>query len=104
LLAPYMHHEYTCAMPYEPAGRPPTQDDTPAPDAPTGTPSGPTAARFAAIAAIFCLFLAFFNLVMTLPLGVPPEFPLFLALAAIAGGVWWVARPGHRTRRPTRER
>jgi hypothetical protein len=60
--------------------------------------SGSNAARFAAIAALVCLFLAFFNLFMTLPLGVPPEFPLFLALAVIAGGVWWVARP--RQRRP----
>jgi hypothetical protein len=91
-------------MPYEPAeqarpaqidARPPTaRPDTPAAQRPC-----PAAARFAAVAALFCLFLAFFNLFMTLPLGVPPEFPLFLALAAIAGGVWWVARPGHRTPR-----
>lgn len=89
-------------MPYEPAEQPRPAQDDPGATEPSPAPSRSNAARFAAIAAFFCLFLAFFNLVMTLPLGVPPEFPLFLALAAIAGGVWWVARPGHRARRPTR--
>ena len=86
-------------MPYEPVEQPrPANDDVPAPQ------SNPNAARFAAIAALFLLFLAFFNLFMTLPLGVPPEFPLVLALAAIAGGVWWVARGGRGKRTSTRDR
>ena len=92
-------------MPHEPVGPPPAEADRiKAPDAPAPTPSRSTAARFAAIAALFCLFLAIFNLVMTLPQGVPPEFPLFLALAAIAGGVWWAARPGHREHPPAGDR
>ena len=87
-------------MPYEPA-----QPQRPAKDdAPRTARSNPNAARFAAVAALFCLFLAFFNLFMTLPLGVPPEFPLFLVLAAIAGGVWWVARPAYGKRRAPRDR
>lgn len=87
-------------MPYEPVQPPrPASGDTPPP-----ARSNPNAARFAAIAALFFLFLAFFNLFMTLPLGVPPEFPLFLVLAAIAAGVWWAARPRQGARRPSRER
>jgi hypothetical protein len=87
-------------MPYEPV-----QPTRPAnAHTPEAQRSRPTPARFAAFAALFFLSLAFFNLVMTLPQGVPPEFPLFLVLAAIAAGVWWVARPGQRTRRPSRER
>jgi hypothetical protein len=91
-------------MPYEPPPQPrPAHDASNTPAPPKGPQSRSNASRFAAIAAFFCLFLAFFNLIMTLPLGVPPEFPLFLAMAAIAGGVWWVARPGHRSHRPNRQ-
>jgi hypothetical protein len=87
-------------MPYEPAQPPRSSNDS----APQEARPNPNAARFAAIAALFLLFLAFFNLFMTLPLGVPPEFPLFLALAAIAGGVWWVARRGRGKRPSARDR
>jgi hypothetical protein len=87
-------------MPYEPV-QPPRPASG---EAPRAARSNPNAARFAAIAALFFLFLAFFNLFMTLPLGVPPEFPLFLVLAAIAAGVWWAARPRQGTRRPSSER
>jgi hypothetical protein len=87
-------------MPYEPVQPPRPANE----DAPGAARTNPNAARFAAIAALFFLFLAFFNLFMTLPLGVPPEFPLFLVLAAIAAGVLWAARPRQGTRRPSRER
>jgi hypothetical protein len=89
-------------MPYEPVQPPrPASDDAPGA---SEARSNPPAARFSAIAALFFLSLALFNLFMTLPLGVPPEFPLFLLLSAIAAGVWWVARPRQGTRRPSSDR
>jgi hypothetical protein len=52
-----------------------------------------TPARPIAIAALFCVLAALFVLVTTLPEGgIPPEFVLFVVLAAVFGALWWTLR------------
>ncbi|MEO8287522.1 MAG: hypothetical protein ABI670_13935 [Chloroflexota bacterium] len=45
-----------------------------------------------ALAAILSLLVAFFNLYTAWGIGVPPEFPLFLFLAAVFAMLWWNIR------------
>jgi hypothetical protein len=39
-----------------------------------------------------CLLLSLFNLYVSYPLGVPPEFPLFVGLTVIFGILWLFTR------------
>jgi hypothetical protein len=45
-----------------------------------------------ALASVLSLLVAFFNLYVSVPQGIPPEFPLFLSLSAIFAALWWTIR------------
>jgi hypothetical protein len=73
-------------MPYEPESR------KRAPSKPSLRRRNQARSNIVALAAILSLLVAFFNLYVALPTGVPPEFPLFLSLAAVFGALWWTIR------------
>jgi hypothetical protein len=73
-------------MPYEPERR------QRLPSKPNLRQRNQARSNVVALAAILSLVVAFFNLYVALPTGVPPEFPLFLSLAAIFGALWWTIR------------
>jgi ABC-type Mn2+/Zn2+ transport system permease subunit len=71
-------------MPYEPA-----------PPAPTPRPRRRirrTHNTILGVAAILCFLLSLFNLYMSYPIGIPPEFPLFITLSLIFTILWIFTR------------
>src|SRR5204862_5390247 len=93
ILAAARANPYTLFMPYEP-------------EKPRSANSQLRAKRrrkvsgtIAGVAAILSLLVAFFNLYVSVPEGIPPEFPLFLSLFAIFSALWWTIRKNNESGR-----
>lgn len=56
-----------------------------------------------ALAAVLSVVVALFNLYVSWPLGIPPEFVLFMALAVIFISLWWTIRRNLTGRRRTKD-